>query len=48
LPQIYHTFADEEYLYLVMEYIPKGTLSEMLFVFSNSGFSRPVVQFYAA
>jgi serine/threonine protein kinase len=26
LPKIFHTFSDEDYLYLVMEYIKDGTL----------------------
>ena len=48
LPKIYHTFADEEYLYLVMEYINGGTLSDKLISIRPGGFAKEVVQFYAA
>lgn len=30
LPKIFHTFSDEGYLYLVMEYISNGTLQERI------------------
>ena len=48
LPKIYHTFADDEYLYIVMEYISQGTLSEKIMVVRDSGFTKEQAQFYAA
>ena len=48
LPKMHHAFQDEENLYLVMEYIPNGSLSQMLIGARNKGFTKEVVQFYAA
>ena len=48
LPNMYHSIADEEYLYLVMEYVPNGTLEEFIKKHCNFGFKREIVQFYAA
>jgi serine/threonine protein kinase len=39
LPSIYHTFADKEYLYIVMEYMNGGTLQEKLKLVNGYGFS---------
>jgi serine/threonine protein kinase len=47
-PNIYHTFADSEYLYLVLEYIACSTLLDALKPVSRVGFSRPIAQFYTA
>lgn len=47
LPKIYHTFMDEEYLYIVLEYVPNGMLSEKLNLFEN-GLPKHIVKFYAA
>lgn len=47
LPQIYHTFTDDEYLYIVLEYVPNGMLSEKLHLFDD-GFPKHIVKFYAA
>jgi len=43
LPKIYHAFTDDEYLYLVMEYIPGGMLQEKIALFSPGGFQKEVV-----
>lgn len=43
LPRLYHSFADDEYVYLVMEYIPNGTLEEFIKKHCNYGFPREVV-----
>ena len=43
LPNLYHTFADEEYLYIVLEYVACSTLQEKLKTVSHFGFSRPQV-----
>jgi serine/threonine protein kinase len=48
IPNIYHTFSDEEYLYIVLEYISGGTLSDKLKNISGVGFGREQAQFYAA
>lgn len=57
LPKIYHSFMDEEYLYIVMEYIKNGTLQDLLkskneksnlFNRNTKGFGREIVQFYGA
>jgi serine/threonine protein kinase len=38
LPKIFHSFSDAENLYIVMEYIPNGTLAEFL---QNQGHGLP-------
>ena len=48
LPNIYHTFADDEYLYIVLEYVACSNLLEKLKTVNRVGFSRPQAQFYAA
>lgn len=48
LPELCHCFDDEEYLYLVMEYIPNGTFEEFIKRHCNYGFKKEIVQFYAA
>ena len=49
LPDIYHTFSDEEYLYIVMEYINSGSLNEKINALDeNKGFPIEAVKFIAA
>jgi len=48
LPKIHNALVDDEYLYLVMEYISQGTLSTMILANSSLGLSKEIVQFYAA
>ena len=48
LPKLHHCFDDAESLYLVMEYIPNGTLEEFIKKHCSYGFKKEIVQFYAA
>lgn len=48
IPNLYHTFSDEEYLYIVLEYISGGTLSDKLKLVNGFGFGKEQAQFYAA
>jgi serine/threonine protein kinase len=43
LPKLHNAFADEEYLYLVMEYIKNGNLQQMICNECNHGFHPLVV-----
>lgn len=44
LPDIYHTFTDEEYLYIVMEFIDSGSLNEKIASLEeNNGFPKEAV-----
>jgi protein-serine/threonine kinase len=48
MPNLYHCFSDEEYLYIVLEYISGGTLSDKLKSVNGVGFGKEQAQFYAA
>lgn len=48
IPEIYHTFMDQEYLYIVMEYMNGGTMQQKLKLVNGVGFKRDLVKFYAA
>lgn len=48
LPRIFHTFSDEEYLYIAMEYVNNGTLTDKINYNPVPGFTKEVSQFYAA
>jgi serine/threonine protein kinase len=43
IPQIFHTFADVENLYIVMEYMGGGTMQDKLKLSHGSGFKKNVV-----
>ena len=47
LPKFYHSFHDETNLYIVMEYIPNGTLQNLISK-QPSGFSKSAIQFFSA
>ena len=40
MPNLYHTFSDEEYLYIVLEYVSGGTLSDQLKLVNGVGFGK--------
>jgi len=48
IPEIYHTFADVENLYIVMEFMSGGTMQDKLKLVTGSGFKKDMVRFYAA
>lgn len=49
LPKFYHTFNEEDYLYLVMEFVDRGTLKFMLDAQPNqAGLPLNLVKFYSA
>ena len=48
IPEIYHTFADMENLYIVMEFMSGGTMQDKLKLVTGSGFKKDMVRFYAA
>lgn len=48
MPKLYHTFADEENLYVVLEFISNGTLAEKISHCQGQGYTKDLVQFYAA
>jgi serine/threonine protein kinase len=48
LPDLFHSFSDEENLYLVMEYISGGTLEELLKKYGEFGFNIDFVKFVSA
>ena len=39
LPKIYHTFTDKDNLYIVMEYVSNGELSQLINLYPN-GFPK--------
>jgi serine/threonine protein kinase len=43
IPQIYHTFADKENLYIVMEYMNGGSLQDKLKLVNSFGFKKEIV-----
>ena len=45
---MHNAFKDDDYLYMVMEYIPGGTLAQMMLAYSSQGMPKEFVQFYAA
>lgn len=48
LPKLYHTFQDEEYLYIVMEFVSNGTLLNRISRQGKRGFPKYLIQFLAA
>lgn len=44
--QLYFSFQDPQYLYLIMEFLPGGDLMTMLIKYDT--FSEPVTRFYIA
>ncbi|KAG1223176.1 hypothetical protein G6F67_009662 [Rhizopus microsporus] len=44
--QLYFSFQDAQYLYLIMEFLPGGDLMTMLIKYDT--FSEPVTRFYIA
>lgn len=44
--QLYFSFQDAQYLYLIMEFLPGGDLMTMLIKYDT--FSEPVTRFYMA
>ena len=45
---MHNAFKDDDYLYMVMEYIPGGTLAQTMLAYSSEGMPKEFVQFYAA
>jgi len=48
LPKLYHSFADEQNVYIILEYVPCGTMADFINGVFEIGFDATVVQFYAA
>ena len=48
LPRIFHSFMDEEYLYIAMEYVSNGTLINKINFNPEPGLSTDATRFYAA
>lgn len=43
LPDLHHTFDDDENVHIVMEYIPNGTLEQFIKKHVNLGFRKEMV-----
>ena len=49
IPDIYHTFTDDDYLYLVLEYINSNSLNEKIQCLQDGkGFPTEAVQYLSA
>ena len=49
LPKIFHSFSDAENLYIVQEFIPNGTLAELIqSINKGNGLSQSLVKFFSA